>query len=86
MGAETSPWILYHDNAPAITSLLVCEFLTKYEMTAVTKIWPLQTSFVLEAEIHFERTQISDHRRNGKKFAMGPTATPQNAFHDAFHN
>ena len=28
-------WMLHHDNAPAHASLLICEFLTKHEMTVV---------------------------------------------------
>ena len=28
-------WILHHVNAPAHASLLICEFLTKHEMTVV---------------------------------------------------
>jgi hypothetical protein len=35
-------WMLHHDSAPAHTSLLICEFLTKHETTVVPQP-PLQT-------------------------------------------
>jgi len=32
---RNNTWMLHHDNAPAHASLLICEFLTKHEMTVV---------------------------------------------------
>ena len=34
-GWINTTWMLHHDNAPAYASLLIREFLTKYEMTVV---------------------------------------------------
>jgi hypothetical protein len=31
VGWRNKTWMLHHDNAPAHTSLLVCEFLAKHE-------------------------------------------------------
>jgi hypothetical protein len=41
---------------------------------------PADFFFVPEVEIHSERSPISDDRRDRRKFTMGPSAIPQNAF------
>jgi hypothetical protein len=74
-------WMLYHDNAPAHTSLLICEFLAKHETTVVLQP-PYFPDLAPEGfpppqiEIHSERSLISDDRRARSKFAMGPMRYP----------
>jgi hypothetical protein len=80
-GWTNKTWMLHYDNAPAHTSLLISEFLAKYETTAVPqtallfRFDPCKLFFVPKVEIHSERSLISDDRR---KISMGPTRYPAN--------
>jgi hypothetical protein len=74
--------MLHHDNAPAHTSLFVCEFSARHETTVIPQLpyfpdlAPAYFFFVPEVEIHSERLPISDDRRDRRKFATGPTRYP----------
>jgi hypothetical protein len=74
--------MLHHDNAPAHTSLLICELLAKQEMTVIpptallSRFGPCGLSFVPKVEIHSERSPISDDRGARRKFATGSTHYP----------
>jgi hypothetical protein len=74
--------MLHHDNVPAHTSLLICEFLVKHEMTVVPQppycpnLAPADFLFAPKVEIHSERSPISDDRRARRKFAMGLVRYP----------
>jgi hypothetical protein len=74
--------MLLHENAPAHASLLVCEILAKHEMTVIPQppyspdLAPADFFFVPEVGIHSERSPISDDRKDGRKFAMGPMHYP----------
>jgi hypothetical protein len=51
-GWKNKTWMLHHDNAPALTSILVREFWVKHEITVVPnrpthQIWPQQTFILL---------------------------------------
>jgi hypothetical protein len=59
-GWRNKIWVLHCDNAPPHMLLLVCEFLANNKMTVVPnrptpQICPLQNSFFLKVEIHYER-------------------------------
>jgi hypothetical protein len=71
---------MLHHNAPAHTWLLVSEFLATYETIVIPQphYSPDLAPFVPEVEIHSERSPISDHRRDRRKFATGPTRYPAN--------
>jgi hypothetical protein len=80
-GWKNKTWMLHHDNARAHTSLLVREFLTKCETTVVPQLpysphLTFADFFVPDIEIHFERSPISDDKRDRRRFAMGPTRCP----------
>jgi hypothetical protein len=70
-----------HDNATAHTLFLVREFLANHETTVVPQppfspdLAPADF-FVPKVEIHYERSLISDNRRDRRKFATGPTRYP----------
>jgi hypothetical protein len=70
--------MLNNDNTPAQPSLLICEFLVKYEMTVITQqpysqdLAPADFVFFPEVDIHSKRSPISDDRRDRRKFFMGP--------------
>jgi hypothetical protein len=74
--------MVYHDNAPAHTSLLLREFLANHEMTVILPTTPLFRfgPCTLQAEIHSERSPIADHRRDEENSLWDLHAVPQNAF------
>jgi transposase len=77
--------MLHHDNAPAHTSL-ICDILGKHEMTVIPQppYSPDLNSavffFVSKVEIQYERSPISDNRRDRRNVLWGLCAILQNAF------
>jgi len=75
-------WMLHHDNASAHTSLLICEFLMKYEMNVVPQppyspdLAPADFVFVPEVDILTKRLPLSDGRGDRRKFNTGPLCHP----------
>jgi len=72
-------WMLHHDNVPAHASLLICEFLTRHEMTVavlLSRFGPCGLFLVPEVEILIKRSPISDGRGDRRKFNKGPSSHP----------
>jgi hypothetical protein len=74
--------MLHNDKAPAHASLLIREFLTKHEMTAVPQppyspdLAPADFFLFLEVEILTKRSPISDERGDTRKVNIGPLHHP----------
>jgi transposase len=85
-GLRNKTWMLHHDNAPAHTSILVSEFLAKYETTVVSQP-PYSPGLVpadiflfprLKSTLKGRRFQTTEEIEENSLWNL--RAIPQNAF------
>ena len=85
-------WMLLHHNAPAHTSLLIREFLTKHESTVVpqplysTNLPPADFSLFPKLKFSLKGRRFQTVEEIEKNLIRELRAIPQNTFQNAFQN
>jgi len=85
-------WMLHHDNAPAHTSLLIREFLTKHETTVVSQppyspdLAPADFFLFLKLKSSLKGHQFQTVEEIEENLIWDLCAILQNTFQDAFQN